>query len=102
MNELVKRDKKIQQLQEHMSELEKMLKNNSKNIHTKEKTNKYLTNVKNNFKKYDETINNLKDQQLNSFNSLKIYLQSLSQEDNSDEIQNDINEIEGEIKKIMG
>lgn len=100
MNDLAKRDKKIQQLHNHISELEKLLKNNSREIHKKEKTNKYLTNVKNKFKEYDESLLNLKTQQLNYFNTLKLYLQSLNSEENIDEIQRDLDEIETEIQKF--
>lgn len=100
MNELAKRDRKIQQLNNHIEELEKLIKNNYRDIHKKEKTNKYLTNVKNQFKEYDDALNNLKQQQLNSFNSLKLYLQSLDQEEYADEIRIDLNEIEKEIKKL--
>lgn len=100
MDKLAKRDKKIQQLNHHIEELQKLIKNNSKNIHKKEKTNKYLTNVKKQFKEYDDKLNNLKQKQLNFFNSLKLYLQSLDQEEYSDEIERDLNEIEKEIKKI--
>ena len=100
MNQLANRDKKIQQLHNHISELEKLLKNNSREIHKKEKTNKYLANVKNQFKEYDDVLNNLKEQQLNSFNSLKLYLQSINDEEYSEQIQQDLNEIEGEIEKF--
>lgn len=100
MNELAKRDKQIQQIHNHISELEKLLKNNSININKKEKTNKYLANVKRQFKEYDEELNNLKEKQINSFNSLKLYLQSLNQEEYTDKIQDDLNEIEREIEKI--
>lgn len=100
MNELVKHDKKIQQLKNHINELENLLNNNSRDIHKKEKTNKYLTNVKNKFKEYDESLLNLKRQQLNYFNTLKLYLQSLNHQENIDEIQNDLNEIEREITKF--
>jgi hypothetical protein len=100
MNELAKRDKKIQQVYNHISELENLLKNNSRDIYKKEKSNKYLTTVKNKFKEYDDSLNNLKEQQLNSFNALKLYLQSLNYEDYTDEIQFDLNEIEKEIQKI--
>jgi protein subunit release factor A len=100
MNDLAKRDKKIQQLHNHISELEKLLKNNSREIHKKEKTNKYLSNVKNQFKEYDDVLNNLKEQQLNSFNSLKLYLQAINDEEYSEQIQQDLNEIEREIEKF--
>jgi hypothetical protein len=100
MNELVKYDKKIQQLRNHIDELQNLLNNNSRDIHKKEKTNKYLTNVKNKFKEYDESLLNLKTQQLNYFNTLKLYLQSLNQEENIDEIQRDLDEIETEIQKF--
>lgn len=102
MNELAKHDKKIQQLRNHIDELQKLLNNNSRDIHKKEKTNKYLTNIKKQFKEYDDKLNNLKQKQLNFFNSLKLYLQSLDQEEYSDEIERDLNEIEKEIKKISG
>jgi len=100
MNELVKYDKKIQQLRNHIDELQNLLNNNSRDIHKKEKTNKYLTNVKNKFKEYDESLLNLKTQQLNYFNTLKLYLQSLNSEENIDEIQRDLDEIETEIQKF--
>jgi seryl-tRNA synthetase len=100
MNELAKRDKKIRQLKNHVDELENLLNNNSRDIHKKEKTNKYLTNVKNKFKEYDESLLNLKNNQLNYFNTLKLYLQSLNEEEKYDEIQKDLDEIEIEIKKI--
>jgi hypothetical protein len=100
MNELAKRDKKMQQVYNHISELEILLKNNSRDIHKKEKSNKYLTIVKNKFKEYDDSMNNLKEQQLNSFNALKLYLQSLKHEDYANEIEFDLNEIEKEIEKI--
>ena len=100
MNELVKRDKKIRQLRNHVDELENLLNNNSRDIHKKEKTNKYLTNVKNKFKEYDESLLNLKKQQINYFNTLKLYLQSLNKEENVDEIQRDLDEIEKEIEKF--
>jgi seryl-tRNA synthetase len=100
MNELVKYDKKIQQLRNHIDELHNLLNNNSRDIHKKEKTNKYLTNVKNKFKEYDESLLNLKTQQLNYFNTLKLYLQSLNSEENIDEIQRDLDEIETEIQKF--
>lgn len=100
MNQLVKRDKKIQQLYDHVEELQKLLKNNSRDINKKEKSNKYLTDVKKQFKEYDETLNNLKEQQLNSFNSLKLYLQSLNQEEYGNQIQSDLDEIEKEIEKL--
>ena len=100
MNELVKHDKKIKQLKNHINELENLLNNNSRDIHKKEKTNKYLTNVKNKFKEYDESLLNLKKQQINYFNTLKLYLQSLNKEENVDEIQRDLDEIEKEIEKI--
>jgi seryl-tRNA synthetase len=100
MNELAKHDKKIQQLKNHIDELQNLLNNNSRDIHKKEKTNKYLTNVKRQFKEYDESLLNLKQQQLNYFNTLKIYLQSFNQGENIDEIQMDLNEIEREIEKF--
>jgi seryl-tRNA synthetase len=100
MNELAKNDKKIQQLKNHIDELQHLLNNNSRDIHKKEKTNKYLINVKNKFKEYDESLLNLKQQQLNYFNTLKLYLQSLNQEENNDEIQIDLNNIEREIEKL--
>lgn len=100
MSKIAKRDIKIQQLQKHMYELENLLNNNSRDIHKKEKTNKYLTNVKNNFKEYHESLLNLKTDQLNYFNALKLYLQSLDKEENIDEIQRDLAEIEKEIKKL--
>jgi hypothetical protein len=100
MNELVKRDKKIQQLRNHIDELENLLNNNHKDIDKKEKTNKYLTNVKNKFKEYNESLSNLNNEQLNYFNTLKLYLQSLNQEENNDKIREDLDEIEREIKKI--
>lgn len=100
MNELAKHDKKIQQLRNHIGELQNLLNNNSRDIHKKEKTNKHLTNVKNKFKEYDESLLNLKEQQLNYFNTLKMYLQSLNHEENMDEIQMDLNEIEREIEKF--
>jgi hypothetical protein len=100
MSEIAKRDIKIQQLRKHMDELEKLLNNNSRDIHKKEKTNKYLINVKNNFKEYNESLLNLKTDQLNYFNALKLYLQSLDKEENIDEIQRDLVEIEKEIKKL--
>jgi hypothetical protein len=100
MNELAKRDKKIRQLYEHVEELKKLLNNNSKNIHKKEKSNKYLSNVKKQFKEYDDELHNLKEQQLNSFNSLKLYLQSLNQEEYRNEINSDLDEIEKEIEKL--
>jgi hypothetical protein len=100
MNELANHDKKIQQLKNHIDELQNLLNNNSRDIYKKEKTNKYLTNVKNKFKEYDESLLNLKEQQLNYFNTLKMYLQSLNQQENMDEIQMDLNEIEREIEKF--
>jgi hypothetical protein len=100
MNELAKRDKKIQQLRNHTTELENLLNNNSRDIHKKEKTNKYLTNVKNKFKEYDNLLLELKDRQLNYFNTLKLYLESLNQEENADKIKEDLEEIEREIKKL--
>ena len=100
MDELVKRDKKIQQLYNHIGELENLLKNNSKEIQKKEKSNKYLKNVKTKFKEYDENLNNLRETQLKSFNSLKIYLQSLNDIEHKNEIQNDLNIIEKEMAKI--
>jgi seryl-tRNA synthetase len=100
MYQLAKRDKKIQQLYNHVEELQNLLKNNSRDIHKKEKTNKYLSDVKKQFKEYDDSLYNLKEQQLNSFNSLKLYLQSLNEEEYENEIQSDLNEIEREIEKI--
>ena len=100
MNELVKRDKKIQQLRNHIDELENLLNNNHRDIDKKEKTNKYLTNVKNKFKEYNESLSNLKNEQLNYFNTLKLYLQSLNHEQNNDKIKEDLDEIEREIKKL--
>jgi hypothetical protein len=100
MNELAKHDKKMQQLYNHINELENLLKNNSKEIHKKEKTNKYLKNIKKQFKEYDDALYNLKEKQLNSFNALKLYLQSLNDEEYINEIQDDLNDIEKEIKKI--
>ena len=97
MNNLAKRDKKIQQLESHIFELKKLLKNNSKEIHEKEKSNKYLTNVKGQFKEYDDALDNLKQKQLNYFNTLKLYLQTLEQEE---QIQQDLDEIENEMSKI--
>lgn len=100
MNELAKRDRKIRQLRNHVDELKNLLNNNSRDIHKKEKTNKYLTNVKNKFKEYDESLLNLKNDQLNYFSTLKLYLQSLNSEENIDEIQRDLDEIETEIQKF--
>lgn len=101
MNELAKRDRQIQQLYRHMEELENLLKTNYKNIHTKEKTNKHLSDIKKQFKEYDDSLKNLKEQQLKSFNSLKLYLQSLNPEEYGDEILADLEEIERETKKLM-
>ena len=100
MNQLANRDKKIQQLYNHVEELQNLLKNNSRDIHKKEKTNKYLSNVKKQFKEYDDSLYNLKEQQLNSFNSLKLYLQSINEEEYKNEIQSDLNKIEREIEKL--
>lgn len=100
MNQLAKRDKKIQQLYNHVEELQHLLKNNSRDIHKKEKTNKYLSDVKKQFKEYDDSLYNLKEKQLNSFNSLKLYLQSINEEEYNNEIQSDLNEIEREIEKL--
>jgi hypothetical protein len=100
MIQLAKHDKKIQQLNHHILELENLLKNNSSDISKKEKSNKYLTNVKKQFKEYDDAFYNLKEKQLNSFNALKVYLQSLNEEEYINEIQSDINEIEREIDKF--
>jgi seryl-tRNA synthetase len=99
MDELAKTDRKIQQLKNHISELQKILNNNSSNIIQKEKTNKYLTNVKNKFKEYEESLLTLKSEQLNYFNSLKLYLQSLNEE-NYDNIKSDLEEIEKEMETL--
>lgn len=99
MNELAKTDRKIQQLKNHIGELHKILNNNSSDIVKKEKTNKYLTNVKNKFKEYEESLSNLKNEQLNYFNTLKIYLQSLNEE-NDENIKSDLEEIEREIERL--
>lgn len=101
MNELAKHDKKIEQLYTHINELENLLKNNSQEIYKKEKSNKYLKNIKAQFKEYDDTLHKLKEKQLNSFNALKFYLQSMNDKEYINEIQDDLNEIEKEIKKIM-
>lgn len=100
MNELAKHDKKMQQVYNHINELENLLKNNSKEIHKKEKSNKYLKNIKSQFKEYDDALNNLKEKQINSFNALKLYLQSLNEEEYVNEIQDDLTAIEQEIRKI--
>jgi seryl-tRNA synthetase len=102
MNELVKTDRKIQQLKNHIGELQKILNNNSSDIVKKEKTNKYLTNVKHKFKEYEESLSNLKNEQLNYFNTLKLYLQSLNEEneENEENIKSDLEEIEREIEML--
>jgi seryl-tRNA synthetase len=102
MDELAKTDRKIQQLKNHIGELQKILNNNSTDIVKKEKTNKYLTNVKNKFKEYNESLSNLKSEQLNYFNTLKLYLQSLNGEnqENDDNIKYDLEEIEKEIEML--
>lgn len=99
MDELAKTDRKIQQLQNHIGELQKILNNNSSDIVKKEKTNKYLTNVKHKFKEYEESLSNLKNEQLNYFNTLKLYLQSLNEE-NDENIKSDLEEIEREIEML--
>ena len=99
INELSKTDIKIQQLKSHISELQKILNNNSVDIVEKEKTNKYLTNVKNKFKEYEESLSNLKRDQLNYFNTLKLYLQSLNEE-NYENVKLDLEEIEREIETL--
>ena len=95
MDELAKTDRQIQQLKNHITELQKILNTNSTDIVKKEKTNKHLTNVKNKFKEYNKSLLDLKSEQLNYFNTLKLYLQSLNEE-NNDNIKFDLEEIENE------
>jgi gas vesicle protein len=99
MNTLARRDKQLRQISSHIHELNELLQNNSRDIHEKEKSNKYLSNLKNQFKEYEETMNNLKERQIESFNTLKQYLKTLEPSENIDD---ELNEIEREINKLNG
>jgi hypothetical protein len=104
--ELAIRDKKIKQLENHMESLNELLTKNSRLIEDKAKTNKYLLKVKHKFKEYDETMNNIKIQQIESLELLKKYLLLLknNSELNEDEKQNidyDLRDIDSELKKII-
>lgn len=92
------RDKKIRQLENHIESLNKLLDENSRSIEDKAKTNKYLLRVKHKFKEYDETINNIKIQQIESLKLLKNYLLLLK--DNTELDENDIENIESDLKDI--
>ena len=105
MNKLAERDRKIRQLQNHMGELNKLIKHNSTEIDDKEKTNKYLSGVKRNFREYNNSMNEIKNQQIASLKILKKYLLSLKnnselEENEIENIQSDINDIDSELNKI--
>jgi hypothetical protein len=103
--EIAKKDKKIRQLEEHVESLNELLAQNSALIGDKSKTNKYLTKVKHNFREYDETMNNIKLQQIKSLKSLKQYLLALKNASNLDDyeienINSDLADINFELDKI--
>ena len=86
MNQLAKRDKQLRQISSHIEELNNLLRMNSRDINEKEKSNKYLSNVKTQFKEYEDFTKDLTKRQMNSFDSLKKYLQTL--DDSFQEIEN--------------
>jgi len=99
LKKLAKRDKAIRQITKHLDGLNELLNKNIKEISKKEKTNKYLSNVKNQFKEYEKTIKNANEEQLRLFNILKIHLEDLKNKKNElkESIENDLIEIEKEI-----
>lgn len=103
--ELAIRDKKIRQLEEHANSLSELLAKNSASIDDKIRANKYLLTAKHKFREYDEAINNIKHQQIESLQFLKKYLLSLKtnpelEEYEIENINFDLADVENELAKI--
>lgn len=101
LKKMAKRDRAIRQITEHLDGLNELLSKNALEISKKEKINKYLTSVSNQFKEYEQTIKDTNKEQIKLFNILKNHLQNLKNDDDLKEsVENDLIEIERELNLL--
>lgn len=102
---LAQRDKQLLQIENEIKNKKMLLVQKRRDLDKKEKLNEYLSGVKTDYNKYYDYIVGEKQQQLNTLNLLKEYLDDLVQTENLVDrqlrtVRRDQRDILGEISNI--
>jgi hypothetical protein len=102
---LAQRDKQLLQIENEIKNKKMLLVQKRRDLDKKEKLNEYLSGVKTDYNKYYDYIVGEKQQQLNTLNLLKEYLDDLVQTENLVDrqlktVRRDQKDILGEISNI--
>lgn len=110
---LAERDMRLSQIESLITNKKMLLVKKRKDLDEKEKSNEYLSGVKQDYNKYYNYIVEQKQQQLNTLNILKEYLDDLSQTEklvdrqlytvkhDRKDILNEIDKIKYELDKLI-